>query len=203
MRNPVRLKNLQLRFLPVYVVGASALWLSRPSALGLALGLPLVLAGAALRGWAAGYLVKTDEFCVSGPYAHLRHPLYCGTLLIGVGFSLLLSGVWSVVLLAVLLPWFFLSYFPRKERSESARLERLYGESFSRYHAQVPALLPALLSALPSSWEGWRRVKAGGQRAQPEPAWRRENFLDNNELGTWLALLAGTALVLLRAVYPS
>ncbi len=199
MRNPVRLKNLQLRFLPAYAVGASALWLSRPSALGLALGLPLVLAGAALRGWAAGHLVKTDEFCASGPYAHLRHPLYCGTLLIGVGFSLMLSGVWSVVLLAVLLPWFFLSYFPRKERSESARLERIYGESFSRYHARVPALLPALLS----SREGWRRVKAGGPRAQPKPAWRRENFLDNNELGTWLALLAGTALVLLRAAHPS
>ena len=199
MRNPVRLKNLQLRFLPAYAVGASALWLSRPSALGLALGLPLLLAGAALRGWAAGHLVKTDEFCQSGPYAHLRHPLYCGTLLIGVGFSLMLSGVWSVVLLAVLLPWFFLSYFPRKERSESARLERIYGESFSRYHARVPALLPALLS----SWEGGRRVKAGGLRAQPKPAWRRENFLDNNELGTWLALLAGAALVLLRAAHPS
>ena len=96
MRNPVRLKNLRLRFLPAYAIGGCALWLSRPSAPGLALGLLFVLGGAALRGWAAGHLIKTDAFCVAGPYAHLRHPLYCGTLLIGVGFALMLSGVWSI-----------------------------------------------------------------------------------------------------------
>lgn len=189
MRTPIRLKNLRPRFLPAYAVGAALLWLSGPSPLGFSLGLPLVVVGAALRTWGAGHLVKTDRLCTEGPYAHLRHPLYAGTLLIGAGFSLFLSGWLGIAILTLIAIWFTVLYFPRKEKVESIRLERLYGEAYRTYRAAVPALLPR--------WRAWR---PGGDTG-PGERWRGERFLDNNELGTWIALVAGVALVAWRAAF--
>ena len=192
---PIRLKNVQLRFLPASLLGGCALWLSRPTAVDWALGLPLVLAGVALRCWGVGHLVKNEELSLTGPYAHLRHPLYAGTLLIGAGFSLLLGGWIALAMLALLLPWFFLIYFPRKERIEGARLEGLYGESYRTYRRQVPALLPR--------WRAWqpdRGERSSGDHAQRQ-TWRGGRFLGNNEVGTWLAIAVGLALFALRAAY--
>ncbi len=194
MRNPIRLKNFGPRFLPAYAVGALALVLTRPRPLGFAAGLLLVTVGAALRGWGAGHLVKNDQLAVTGPYAYLRHPLYAGTLLIAAGFSVRVGGWVAVGLLALLLPWFFLVYFPRKDRIESARLERLYGVSYARYRDEVPALLPRL--------RPWRcdshRVPTADQPSRGR--WSRQLYSGNNELGTLLALVAGIGAFALRVV---
>ena len=60
-------------------------WLSHPDAASLAWGVPVSIAGLALRGWAAGCLYKDSRLATSGPYAHLRNPLYLGTLLVATG----------------------------------------------------------------------------------------------------------------------
>lgn len=188
MRNPIRTKNLKLRFWPFYLAGAAALALMRPSWPSLAAGLVLIVAGAALRAWGAGHLVKTDRLTVTGPYAHVRHPLYAGTLLIASGFSVSVGGWLAVGLLGLLLPWFFLVYFPRKERVESERLERLYGAEYVAYRENVPALFPSL--------RPWRSMRVVDAR------WSGARFDGNNELGTVLALAAGLALVVLRTLLP-
>ena len=72
MRNPIRLKNLRYRFLPFFVLGAIALYVARPAAISLAIGGGVVVAGAALRSWGAGHLVKNEKLVVTGPYAYLR-----------------------------------------------------------------------------------------------------------------------------------
>lgn len=188
MRNPIRLKNLSLRFLPYYAVGLAILvfYPMRPE--GLALGLPFVALGAAIRSWGAGHLVKNDELTISGPYSHLRHPLYFGTISVATGFVLMIGGWLGLGLLAFVWPWFALSYFPRKERSESARLEAIYGEAFRAYRAAVPAL--------------WPRVHAWSPAAKGETAkrWDLARYSENNELGTLLALVAGVIVFILRAV---
>ena len=148
---------------------------------------PLIAAGAALRGWGAGHLVKNDALTTTGPYAHLRHPLYLGTLLIATGFALLLGGYWSLALLAALWPWFALGYFPRKERLESARLSALYGDAFERYRAAVPALWPR--------WRAWRAPRDAAEPAR----WRVSRYSDNNELGTLIAIVLALLLLALRA----
>ena len=48
-----------------------------------------MLAGGAVRVWAAGYLFKTHELAMWGPYAYVRHPLYLGRLLLLCGFTLM------------------------------------------------------------------------------------------------------------------
>lgn len=211
MRNPVRLKNLKLRFALLYLLGALALFFHRPHPLTLAPGVGLVVLGIALRGWGAGHLVKNERLTTSGPYAHLRHPLYAGTLLVGVGFGLIAGGPFSLLLLALLLPWFFLMYFPRKERVESARLEHRYGNGYMNYHDGVPALIPSIRAWCPppeskpqcDSGQNERGQNEQGQNEQDqneqEKTWSRARYLENNELGSLIALLVGLLAFGLRA----
>ena len=191
LRNPIRLKNLNRRFLPLYVVGLGLLLLWVPSRETLLYALPFLALGLAIRSWGAGHLVKNEALTTTGPYAHLRHPLYLGTLLIGTGFALGLGGAFALAGIAVLWPWFAWSYFPRKERVESARLEDRYGDRFARYREAVPALWPRL--------SAWRAGEVGGASG----AWALERYSDNNELGTVLAVVAGWIAFWLRAVAGS
>jgi protein-S-isoprenylcysteine O-methyltransferase Ste14 len=183
MRNPLRLKNFGRRYLPWYALGAAVFLFSRPSTPAFVAGVVLVVLGASLRTWGAGHLVKNDELSISGPYAWVRHPLYAGTLLVGVGFGVIVGGRLSFVILPVLMVWFFASYFPRKERIESGRLTELYGEGFVAYRSSVPALLPAI--------RPWRPLHKLAGLGDPELRWSAERYSENNELGTLLALLAG------------
>lgn len=177
IRNPIRLKNLRARFLPLYAAGVLVLWLHTPDRRLLGLGFVPIALGLVLRGWGAGHLVKNEALSTSGPYAHLRHPLYLGTLLIGSGFLVGLGGAWGLVGLALLWPWFALRYFPRKERVEDARLAVRYGARFDRYQGAVPALWPRLTA--------WR----DGLAETPAIRWSLARYSDNNELGTLLAVL--------------
>lgn len=190
MRNPVRLKNLSLRFIPLYCVGLAILVFHPPERDVLARVLPVIGFGVILRGWGAGHLVKNDALTVTGPYAHLRHPLYVGTILIATGFALAVGGWVSLLALVAIWPWFTLHYFPRKERSESRRLERLYGERFERYRSAVPALWPRLRAFADLDQEG---TKA------PARGWALDRYSENNELGTLLAVCAGVLVFWLRA----
>ena len=182
MRNPIRLKNLNARFLPFYLIGLAILLFRPPQSEGFAIALPLIATGAALRGWGAGHLVKNARLTTSGPYAHLRHPLYLGTLMAATGFAIWVGGLMTLAMLAVVWPWFAFHYFPRKELGESARLEATYGERFARYRQDVPAL-----------WPRWRPFRGQGETGKAE-SWKLDRYSDNNELGTFLALTFGVAL---------
>jgi protein-S-isoprenylcysteine O-methyltransferase Ste14 len=192
MGNPFRRKNLRFRVLAPVAIGFLILALAEPSLAGGLVGLPLVLAGAALRIWATGHLVKTAEFTVSGPYAYLRHPLYGGTLAIGCGFAVLAGWKAAVFALPALLAFFFGHYFPRKERIESARLEQLYGQEYRAYRAAVRALLPSLRPWGPSSEASGEAEKGGNQ------GWSLERFRENDELGTSVTVAVALAILALR-----
>ncbi len=182
MRNPIRLKNLSARYLPLYSIGIAILIFRPPQPEGLAIGLPLIILGGGLRSWGAGHLVKSAELTTSGPYAHLRHPLYLGTIMVVTGFVIWVGGWLSAVALACVWPWFAFHYFPRKERVESARLAATHGELFLRYRREVPALWPR--------WRAWRAEYPSGN---VEP-WALARYSENNELGTLLALFLGVLL---------
>ena len=188
MRNPIRLKNLRWRFVPLYVLGVGIVVVHRPAASSLLAALPLLGLGLAVRAWGAGHLVKNDALATTGPYAHLRHPLYLGTWLIGTGFAVAMGGWVGLGLAAVLWTWFAWSYFPRKERAEGRRLATRYPERFARYRAAVPALRPRL--------RPWREE---GIATGAHQGWALARYSDNNELGTMLAVVLGWTLFWLRA----
>jgi protein-S-isoprenylcysteine O-methyltransferase Ste14 len=114
-------------------------WLSHPDARSLAWGIPLSAGGLALRGWAAGCLYKDRQLATAGPYAHLRNPLYLGTLMVAAGLVIAARNPALGVLFAAV---FLLIYLPAIQLEEQ-HLRGLFPE-YAAYALQVPALLPRL-----------------------------------------------------------
>ncbi len=99
----------------------------------------LVAPGVALRGYAAGYVKKNQELTTTGPYAHVRNPLYLGSILIAAGFAVALMSWPFAVVLAV----FFLLIYVPVIASEEAFLRDTFPE-FEWYCARVPRLIPRI-----------------------------------------------------------
>ena len=114
--------------------------LSRPRPLTLIVGVAVALPGLALRTWATGYLRKNDALATAGPYAYTRNPLYLGSFLIGLGFTIAAGRV----ILGLVFAAFFVGIYVPVMRVESATLEELFGEKYRRYAQSVPTFFPRL-----------------------------------------------------------
>jgi len=121
-----------------FVCAAIFFLLSRPRPLTLAIGGAIALPGLALRAWATGHLRKNDALAVTGPYAYTRNPLYLGSFLIGLGFTIA-SGRF---VLGIVFAALFLGIYVPVMRVESATLAELFGERYQRYLKAVPLFLP-------------------------------------------------------------
>ena len=137
-----------------FLLAAVLFWLARPTPGSLASGAGLIVLGLLVRGWAAGHLRRESPLTVSGPYAHVRHPLYLGSALILAGF-VVASG--ELLFGLVALAYFLIVFVPVMRREERERRASA-GELYVAYAAQVPALWPRLRparlegSALPFAW---------------------------------------------------
>ena len=114
--------------------------LARPTPLTLVIGVIVALPGLALRGWASGHLRKNESLAIGGPYAYTRNPLYLGSFLIGLGFTIA-AGRW---LLVIVFAAMLLGIYLPVMRVESQALAELFGERYQRYAGQVPSFLPRL-----------------------------------------------------------
>lgn len=128
---------------------------ARPNVAWLAIGLVLVIAGEATRIWAAGCISKNRELACKGPFAHVRNPLYVGSLLIGVGYCFMSGLWWSFLITAGFYYWFYYGTIV----SEEEHLRSVLGEPYERYTQAVPRLMPRL-SPWPCDGPGflWNRV---------------------------------------------
>jgi protein-S-isoprenylcysteine O-methyltransferase Ste14 len=117
---------------PIFVL------LARPRPWTLAVGGVIGLLGLGLRAWASGHLRKNDALATTGPYAYTRNPLYLGSFLIGIGFTVA-AGRWALALLFAAL---FLGIYVPVMRVESATLEELFGHKYRRYAQAVSLFIP-------------------------------------------------------------
>lgn len=110
--------------------------------------LALIVAGVVVVGWAARTMGRSltafpepaaDATLVeAGPFAHVRHPVYAGALLVFLGISLA-TGPFALALTGVLVVLWL-----GKLRSEEARLRRRF-PGYADYAARVPRrLVPGL-----------------------------------------------------------
>lgn len=163
--------------LPFLIV--CTIW-GRFSLLTFTVGLSLILFGEVIRTWAAGHLgplsrstdtARAERLVTTGPYGHVRNPMYSANILIYLGFALL-SNVffpWFQVLTTV----FFTAAYDQAARYEERFLRTAFRE-YASYSQDVPR------------W-GWSWQRSGngfslglGLRA---------------ELPTFIALLVSLALV--------
>jgi len=113
-----------------------------PEPPAIAWSLALVVPGVWLRGYASGYVKKNQELTTTGPYAHVRNPLYLGSILIAAGFAVALES-WAVG--AALAVMFVAIYVPVIASEE--RFLRATFPAFEDYCRRVPRLLPRLSAA--------------------------------------------------------
>lgn len=111
---------------------------AQPRPLTLLIGGVVALLGLALRAWASGHLRKNDALATGGPYAYTRNPLYLGSFVIGLGFTIAAGRIVLAALFAIL----FLGIYVPVMRVESRTLEELFGKKYRRYAEAVPLFLP-------------------------------------------------------------
>lgn len=115
-------------------------WLARPRPITLLVGGALALVGVGARAWAAGHIRKNAALAVSGPYAYTRNPLYLGSFILGLGFSVASGNPLLWFLFAAL----FLGIYWPVMRVEAATLAALFGDDYKAYARAVPLFAPRL-----------------------------------------------------------
>ena len=142
------------RFMFVYPLALGLFLSVHQDARFIRLGVWCVLAGEMLRLWAAGYVghrkvnrtehrrgePKIGALITAGPYAYVRHPLYVGTFLIGLGFCLIAGNLWLMLGALVC----FLVVYPKKAAEEEHTIRGEWGEQFDAYRRRVGAWFPRL-----------------------------------------------------------
>jgi protein-S-isoprenylcysteine O-methyltransferase Ste14 len=129
-----------------FLVAALFIVLARPRAATLIIGGAVAVCGLLVRAWASGHIRKNDALATSGPYAYTRNPLYLGTFILGLGFTIAAAGDWWLlyIVLGGLFAALFLGIYLPVMRVEALTLAQLFGEDYKRYAASVPLLFPRL-----------------------------------------------------------
>ena len=174
----------KLRFVLVYPMVVVLFLVARTTERQLHLGILFIALGMYVRFWANGYVGhrKVNQTAVSrgepkigtlitgGPYAYVRHPLYVGSFLLGLGFCVIVGHLlFGVVALGGL----FVVY-QRKMAQEEAVLLHEWGDKYLRYYRHVPRLIPT-----------WRRAPERRGR------WSWQGVAASQELRTlvWVTVL--------------
>lgn len=112
-----------------FLSAAVALVLARPTKSSLLAGIVVAAIGEMTRVWAAGHIEKGREITRSGPYRFVRHPLYLGSTLIGIGFAI---ASWSVAV-AVLCVIYLGVTLAAAVRTEEATLDARFDGAYTAY----------------------------------------------------------------------
>lgn len=113
-----------------FAVGLVGLSLARPTGRTLWLGAFIAGLGEALRLWAAGHLERR-ELTASGPYRWVRHPLYLGSALMGIGFAVAANHL----LVAALVGLYLAVGLSAAMHLEDAWLAERFGAAYTAYRA--------------------------------------------------------------------
>jgi protein-S-isoprenylcysteine O-methyltransferase Ste14 len=114
-----------------FAFAALAFWLAEPTVSSAGRGLLVALIGQALRIWAAGHIEKGREVTRSGPYGYVRHPLYLGSTIMGVGF-MIAARSWIV---AAIVGTYLLFTLVAAMRTEEATLDERFAGEYSAYRS--------------------------------------------------------------------
>jgi protein-S-isoprenylcysteine O-methyltransferase Ste14 len=81
---------------------------------------------------------EQPELITSGPYAHIRHPIYTGLILAMLGSAMGVDVSWALLLVPVS------AYFIYSARREETVMLQLFPEQYAAYMARTGMLAPRL-----------------------------------------------------------
>ena len=121
-----------------FLCAALFIVLAQPSFRTLVVGGAVSILGLIVRAWASGHIRKNTFLATSGPYAYTRNPLYLGSFLLALGFTIGAGRWWLGFPFAAL----FLGIYLPVMRVESATLAEKFGADYQHYAAEVPLFIP-------------------------------------------------------------
>jgi len=130
-------------------------------------GLGCLVVGEFIRFWAVSYAggitrtmkVGAPTLCSSGPFAHVRNPLYIGNLFDFSGI-VLMAGAPNIWVMLIVTWAFFIIQYALIIDLEEETLSGLFSEEYELYKSNVPQLLPRL-----SPWDS-------NDNRTPMPFWK-------------------------------
>ncbi len=114
-------------------------------------GLLIALIGEGFRFWGVSYAGsetrRTNEvggsyLVISGPFAHLRNPLYLGNILIYTGIGIMSMALFPFLQIVAFL--FFYFQYRVIIIGEEEYLHKTYGKQFEEFKQNVPRLIPRI-----------------------------------------------------------
>ena len=123
------------------------IYFAKPTLLTTSIGVFFTLLGELLRLWTVGYaggstrattLGAARDLVTTGPYSHVRNPLYLGNLLISISICIIANVLW---LTPILIIGYLVQYLPIIAVEEAYLLESC-GSVYETYHEQVPRFFP-------------------------------------------------------------
>ena len=125
-------------------------------------GAPVALFGELIQLWATAHLHKDTRFTISGPYSHVRNPMYFGRFFVGLGFFMM---TWNPYLIGgyVIL---YAIYGHLRVRREERRLNEIFAPDYQHYCAEIRRWLPRIrpYSGSESRRAGWPQVCANHEQ---------------------------------------
>lgn len=123
-----------------FLFAAMYIWRARPTWISIFIGALVACLGLMVRALAAGHVKKDRELTTTGPYAYVRNPLYLGSILLGIGFTIAARDIWIFVFLIV---YFVVIYVPVIKGEQSYLRSQFSG--YADYTRRVPSLVPRTL----------------------------------------------------------
>ncbi|MBU1932361.1 MAG: isoprenylcysteine carboxylmethyltransferase family protein [Candidatus Omnitrophica bacterium] len=130
----------KLRFAIIYPLSVFIVFFSVPDDRSIMSSVSFIIAGLAVRIWANGYAIKMDKLTTSGPYAFVRHPLYLGTILIAIGFIVMLKIYLAGAMFLILM----VAVYRRTIQKEENMLIKKFNGTYAAYKRKIPAVLPTV-----------------------------------------------------------
>jgi protein-S-isoprenylcysteine O-methyltransferase Ste14 len=131
------------------------------------MGLIVVLIGTMFRSWSAGVIKKNKALTTEGPYHICRNPLYLGSFLIGIGFTIIMAEVYLWIFMLL----FITMYIP-KIKGEEKYLSKIFPDDFAKYKKMTGIFYPKRLS--------FKKIAC---------KWSRTLWLKNSEYNCWIAVV--------------
>lgn len=113
------------------------------------IGLLFVILGEFFRLWGVSYAgsetrttgsVGGTYLVISGPYAHVRNPLYLGNILLYCGVGIMSNALFPYLLIVAFL--FFYLQYRIIINEEEGYLIKAFGDSYAKFKFNVPRLIP-------------------------------------------------------------
>ncbi len=162
------------------------LYFAQPRMDFLVAGLALAAAGLISRIWASGHIEKGTRLATQGPYRWTRNPLYFGSFLMGLGFTLAAA---NPGLLGLFLFLFLMIYIPVMRREE-VELGQSFGTQFESYRQRVPLFVPYPKTSAPAE-----------ESASPDGNFQWQRVILNREYNTVIGFLIITALLWVKMIW--